>query len=679
MSLKKNFFIYLLLILILSILFGKTNNIIFLILAITVIAIPVIFKKWQIGLISILMVLVVYMATKSVVPTIDRNEFIVQVYESHEKYYFVKDEFCSYLLYKDDNEYKVGNKLKIIGSAKEISIQTVPNVFSFKDYLTNLNIYYYIDYSEIIVDDNRVSLITFFRENMLSNLDDKTKSFVKMFVFNERTVDIESIYNNLQTLSALHLFAISGFHINLLIGIIVMIVKKATKNKAIIEILPVVLIFPYLCLLSFSVASTRAFLTIIFKKVNKYKDLKFTSLNIIALTGIIILCLDYTAIFSLSFVFSYILVVFIELSQKKLKKQHFLLKPISLSIICFFAAAPIILTVNYELNLLSFITNLLLTPIMSIGYIISILTVIIHPLSEISRHFYPVLERFIEITSKINIMIIFGKPKVEYILIYYLLFVVWLELVSKAKVDIKKLKLLTLPTVVVIAFICRENYFNWKYRVIFLDVKQGDCSLIISRNSYQAILIDTGGLNYMDLATTRIIPLLKSYGISTVKAVVASHNDYDHIGALESLKTNFKVEREIYNTNNISTINTFHNQYINLNRWEWDNENDNSIVLLTNINGKRFLFTGDISARVEEKIIEENPNLDIDILKVAHHGSKYSTSEKLITTITPEYAVISCGKNNLYGHPHAETIKVLEKSNVKILRTDINGSIIFNY
>ena len=88
------------------------------------------------------------------------------------------------------------------------------------------------------------------------------------------------------------------------------------------------------------------------------------------------------------------------------------------------------------------------------------------------------------------------------------------------------------------------------------------------------------------------------------------------------------------------------------------------------------MFTGDISTAVEKRIIQDNPLLDVDVLKVSHHGSKTATSKEFVNAIKPEYAIISVGKN-FYGHPSDEVIENLNSNNVIIYRTDLNGTIRF--
>ena len=108
---------------------------------------------------------------------------------------------------------------------------------------------------------------------------------------------------------------------------------------------------------------------------------------------------------------------------------------------------------------------------------------------------------------------------------------------------------------------------------------------------------------------------------------------------------------------------------------EYDNENDNSNVIYTEIDGYKFMFMGDASVTTEKEILDKYNLTNIDVLKVGHHGSKTSSGKEFINEINPKYSVISVGKNNRYGHPNKEVLNNLKDS--KIYRTDQDGSIMF--
>ncbi len=105
--------------------------------------------------------------------------------------------------------------------------------------------------------------------------------------------------------------------------------------------------------------------------------------------------------------------------------------------------------------------------------------------------------------------------------------------------------------------------------------------------------------------------------------------------------------------------------------------NDDSIVLKANLDNKIWLFTGDLESSGERAILDKP--IQADILKVGHHGSKTSSSKEFIQKVTPKFAIISCGVENQFGHPHEETIKTLEDRNVTIIRTDLSGEINYTF
>ena len=178
---------------------------------------------------------------------------------------------------------------------------------------------------------------------------------------------------------------------------------------------------------------------------------------------------------------------------------------------------------------------------------------------------------------------------------------------------------------------------------------------------------------------------------------MSPHGDFDHMGEAKYLVKNFKVDKVIFNCglyndlekelirvlnkkdikyySCIKELNIDNNKLYFLQTKEYDNENDNSNVIYTKLNNYKFLFMGDASSTTEKEIMDKYNLPDIDVLKVGHHGSTTSSSKEFIDEIKPKYSIISVGKNNRYGHPNKEVLKVLDNS--KVYRTDLDGSIIF--
>ncbi|MBQ9319011.1 MAG: hypothetical protein IJR82_05210 [Bacilli bacterium] len=144
---------------------------------------------------------------------------------------------------------------------------------------------------------------------------------------------------------------------------------------------------------------------------------------------------------------------------------------------------------------------------------------------------------------------------------------------------------------------------------------------------------------------------------------------------LETELINVLDKKKIKHYSCIKELNIDNNKLYFLHTKEYNNENDNSNVIYTEIDGYKFMFMGDAGIEKEKDILEKYNISDIDVLKVGHHGSKTSSGENFINEMNPNYSIISVGKNNRYGHPNREVLNVLEDS--KIYRTDQDGSIMF--
>lgn len=239
-------------------------------------------------------------------------------------------------------------------------------------------------------------------------------------------------------------------------------------------------------------------------------------------------------------------------------------------------------------------------------------------------------------------------------------------------------------------------------KVVFFDVGQGDAILISQGNSQ--ILIDGGRDGKLLLEKLgRYVP----FWDRQIEAVIATHPDQDHIGGLadvlrtyhvgEIIETNARSDSQTYKAweeeigkIGIEKIEAIKGLKINFSEGgyletvfpffaigETDEQNSNagSVVVKLAWGENSFLFTGDLPAEQEEELIRSRGDLKAAVLKVAHHGSKYSTSEKFLEAVEPYDAVISAGKNNRYGHPAPEVLEKLKAKGVKILRTDERGDI----
>jgi competence protein ComEC len=274
---------------------------------------------------------------------------------------------------------------------------------------------------------------------------------------------------------------------------------------------------------------------------------------------------------------------------------------------------------------------------------------------------------------------------------------------------------LLLGAIFSIYVLCRENR-NGILTVAFLDVGQGDAIFIEAPNGNQ-MLIDGGPSKAVLRELGKVMPFYDK----SIDVAMASHADQDHVGGLPDVLKNYKTDlflesgvvggsssyeelEKLVSDNNseIKKILVKRGMSIDLGNgvilqilspvsiFEGMETNNASVITRLLYGENEFLFTGDAPTNIENYLVSlesqgrtfgtgavQGPTLASDVLKVAHHGSKNSDSSEFVSAVAPEYAVISVGKDNKYGHPNQEVLDTLNNFGAKILRTDELGRIIF--
>lgn len=239
----------------------------------------------------------------------------------------------------------------------------------------------------------------------------------------------------------------------------------------------------------------------------------------------------------------------------------------------------------------------------------------------------------------------------------------------------------------------RENISE--LTVHYLDVGQGDCILAECDGEY--MLIDAGDNNQ----GTKIQNYLQKQGVRKLKYAVGTHPDSDHIGGLDVILYKFDCGKVMMP--DVSKDTATYRDVVDAMKQKgykntvpkagdtftlgdavctvlapskgYEDANNNSIVLKLEHGENTFLFMGDAEEEEEADILKSDEDVAADVLKVGHHGSRSSSSQKFLKAVSPEYAVISCGEDNSYGHPHAETLNNLRAMGVKVFRSDEQGTI----
>lgn len=242
----------------------------------------------------------------------------------------------------------------------------------------------------------------------------------------------------------------------------------------------------------------------------------------------------------------------------------------------------------------------------------------------------------------------------------------------------------------------KEDVTDEFLKIYFLDVGQADSTLIINNN--QTMLIDAGNNEDGNL----IVKFIKSLGIEKIDYLVGTHAHEDHIGGMDDIINNFNIGTVYlpYTTEKTTTTKTFEDvldsliakklsittanigdkftlgntncEIMYVDNSEPEDTNDQSICIRLEFKNESFLFMGDASGKVEKARNWPQTN----VLKVAHHGSKTSTSKEFLKQVKPQIAIISVGKDNSYKHPSEQVLERLESIKAKIYRTDELGTIL---
>lgn len=592
----------------------------------------------------------------------------------------IKSNYKLLINYKTTNELNInyGDCIKVSGVISTPSNNTIPNLFNYKNYLRMYNINYIINANDIELISYNTNIFYDIKNNIVSRINklNKSSSYIYSLILNNKSYIDKEIKTSYMNNGISYLFN-TTIYLAIYIKLLNKLLNKVSYNNYYKFIITLIILLSYVLIINKSVSVLRYLIMFIINRVNKLFNLHIKRLDLMLIIFIIISLINPYYVVDISFILSYLIIFFIVVLNKKKNKLY-------ISFLCFLVSFPLVISINYNINIISFIFNFIVK-IYNIFIIlpISIISLFIPSIDNILYKLINLIETISLFLSNINILnISFSKPSIIFIIIYYILLILYMY---------DKKYIITILMIILIHkyFYLIDNTLS----VTYLDVGQGD-SIVITYKC-NVILIDTGGNIYSDISNNKTIPYLKSLGKNKIDYLILSHGDYDHMGESINLVNNFKVDNVIFNNNNYNEleqelINVLENNnikyynsvnYIDINNIRlyflndkiYDNENDNSNIIYFSYYNYNFLFTGDISSNVEKYLVY-NYNLNkIDFLKVSHHGSDTSSSKYFIDKLNVVNSIISVGRNNIYNHPSILTLNNLEDTN--IYRTDIEGSI----
>ena len=589
----------------------------------------------------------------------------------------------------------LGDKIYVKGELVEPDSNRNPNVFNYKKYLYNNRQFYTLNIKEYKIIEKNKNVFYKIKNYIITNLSDNKKAdqYIKAFVLGDNDAIDDNLINAYRKIGISHLFSVSGMHISLIMFIIIKILDRFKFNKIIVFGLSSLFLFFYMFLVDFSPSVLRSGILFLICRLNTVFKLELSAIKCFIISIFVNLLINPFICYKIGFIYSAVISFYLILFSKLISKgKNYFSKLFITSFVGWLVSIPITIYNFFEINLFSVVYNLIFVPLISMFvFPLSLLAFIFSFFKPILVIFINLLEKLTLFFSNIDSVLIFIKPNLYIIIVYFIIITILLY-----ELKYKRIKFVFL---FVFIFILHYNW-NFVYRTIYLitlDVGQSDCLMLHNKN--KTILLDIGkeSRTRSNKTLNDVITVLKSYGIRKIEYLILTHGDYDHMGEAINLVENFKVEKVIFNCGEfneleqelikvldkkkipyyscIKELNIDGNKLYFLNNKDYGNENDNSSVIYTELNNHKFLFMGDAGVEVEEDLIQKYNLQNIDVLKVGHHGSKTSSSKNFIDEINPKYSIISVGKNNRYGHPNDSVLDNLKDS--KIYRTDQDGSIIF--
>ncbi|MDX1806829.1 MAG: DNA internalization-related competence protein ComEC/Rec2 [Paenisporosarcina sp.] len=528
-----------------------------------------------------------------------------------------------------------------------------------------------------------------------------------------------------QILGITHLFAISGLHVAFLTfvfyqSLLRLMIRKERAIWCLLICLPI-----YACLVGGAPSVWRAVGVVEILLLSKQLNKRLSIEDAFGFSLLIFITIQPGVILQIGFQLSYVAAAALLFSSPFLKTQTTALKQsFWITFLCQIGVFPILLFHFYEISLSSFVVNLVFVPLFSV--IILPINLFLFLLSFVMPFFLDYLFMMYEPLRFGLTTIILKIASIPYQLwspgklSIWQLIVAFLGVVSSFFVlelqhPMRKLFVtLGLPIVIIQA----TPYLDPSIEVSFLNVGQGDATVIELPHQQGVILIDAGGLLRFDQAFWKqsdtpfeigrevIVPFLKGRGINRIDTFIWTHADSDHIEGAEEILEEIKVEEihvtpgAIYESTLQEAFQTAINQNIVIKEQMADTNwqvghtqlmyvspqdtkyegNDDSLVLYMKHGLFTALFTGDLEKDGEEDMLRKYEGMqNVTILKAGHHGSKTSSSIELINQLNPELTIFSAGKNNRYGHPSQEIVDRFKEKNIPTLTTADVGSVHIRY
>lgn len=546
-----------------------------------------------------------------------------------------------------------------------------------------------------------------------------TAAWLKALVLGDDSFIPDDIKKIFQRWSLTHILAISGLHIGIIVGLLYFLLIQTsamTKEKA--QWLMVCFLPVYALLAGGEPSVWRASLMVMFVIALSKMNLKYSYTDMISIVFILLLALNKFIIFHIGFQLSFAVTFGLILSSRWLATSSSkFMQLLQISFVSQMAILPLQLHYFSTFQPLSIFLNVIVVPYFSIFVIPCMFLLLIfiqfplffvtffeHVFLRIHRIFLFLLEK---VDAYLHYPFVIGEFPLYFTVIYYVIFVLLMIALESGRIKIAMQQGILL--VLFIVFLAVRPYFSPVGTVTMLDIGQGDAFVVELPHRKGVFLIDAGAaLTFPGMEATAkqyeqvLKPFLFHKGISKIDAIFVSHEHLDHYGSIPFLLEEITVDEVIISdkyvieqqieqdwlaSGAVVTRTDFDEVLMRKGQVfrvvspnvDMNDANENSLVLYTVLGGYNWLFTGDIYKAGEMSMVKNYATLPVDVLKVGHHGSNTSTDERFLKHISPKYALIPVGVNNMYGHPTSEVIDTLTNQGIEIFRSDEDGAVQFHY